>query len=106
MENNNKLIQKEHLDNGDAKYDVECSECGKGYNWEDIDGKYPPKNPDFVKKLLTQYGFPDEMKKIAKAFYIKCECGKTMVVAEVLEMCEPDKIGFSDSAYLAISFKK
>lgn len=91
-------------ENDQEELDVNCK-CGKGYNWDEhIDGTMPPENPEFVKWFLRKLDAPDEFMKIEKAYHIDCDCGNKFVVAEVLEMCEPDENGFSDSAYLTLSF--
>lgn len=89
----------------EQEFDVNCAQCKKGYNWEEhIDGIMPPENPEFVKALLKKLDAPDEFMKIEKAYHIDCNCGNKFVVAEVMEMCEPDENGYSAPAYMAISF--
>lgn len=92
------------MDFEQEEFDINCK-CGKGYNWDEhIEGKCKPENPEAVKKFLSGLDMPDEMLKIETAYFIECECGKKLIAAEVLEMCEPDENGFSDSAYLTLSF--
>lgn len=89
------------------EFDVNCSKCEKGYNWEDVNGKFQPveKIEQLIENLKI-LGLPDGFLKIERAFQVKCPCGTPIIIAEILEACEPDEDGYSAPAYLALSFGK
>ena len=85
------------------EFDAKCSVCNKGFNWEDIDGKQEPFDIEKMIWILRRFGAPKVFRKVSRAYSFDCECGNHLIMAEILEACEPDENGFKDSAYVLAS---